>query len=91
MNITFTAKEIAEALRAGGPVDTHFIAAKCLDCGHEATQPLRWYDTVGVVCPRCRGRLDEEPWRQFAIQVIEDLQRSAEKNDRLRDPSSYIV
>jgi hypothetical protein len=87
MNIKFTAEEIAASRRQGGPADTHFVTAKCLDCAYEAVQSLRWYDTVGAVCPRCHGRLDEEPWRRFTIGVLQDLERAAEKNDRLRDPS----
>ncbi len=52
------------ALRPGGPMEHFGIRTRCLSCGTEAVESIKWFHVCEMRC-RCGGAFDSGPMIAF--------------------------
>jgi hypothetical protein len=56
----YNARDALRALREHGPMDRVIVTTRCLKCGEEVIQPLRWLHEHEMLCS-CGGEFDSKP------------------------------
>ena len=62
-----TEADAIRVLRPGGPFDTTWLQIRCLSCGAEVNQPLRWFHIHEYRCT-CGGSFDGEDFKRLVVE-----------------------
>lgn len=70
------------ALRPGGPLDTTMLQTRCLKCGTEINQPLRWFHNRDFACS-CGGQFDTKPLTNAVAELVTNYQIATKTPEEL--------
>jgi hypothetical protein len=77
-----TPADAIRALRPGGPLDSVFLKTRCLKCGAQVNQAIRWFQACDFSCA-CGGKFNEKPLRRAVSQMIVNYQIATKPPDEL--------